>query len=239
MSKNIREAMREVAPMLDSAKKDVFIRRYRKMSGRTELGVVDLLKSQMFYIRMSVWIISIAVLVIGILEINLNPNRESVFYIAALMPFVSAIAVFDSMRSRMYGMDELEGATRISGRGILFARLVCIGTVHLALLLALLIVVGTSSEYGFVITGAIITIPYLISSIACMILERTEIGRRNAFGCVLVSAVTAFMILAIKDEKVLFERNYRWIWLVLFVFFAALECIEIRKTFRLEEYEWN
>ncbi|MBE5836194.1 MAG: hypothetical protein E7309_16450 [Butyrivibrio sp.] len=237
MSKNIRQVMHEAAPELDVAKKDVFIRRYRKMSGRSELGVDELLKSQMSYIRMPVWIVSIAALIVAIFGIGLN--RETVFYVAAIMPFVSAIAVFDSMRSRLYGMDELEGATRISGRGILFARLICIGTVHLALLLALSVVVGTSSGYGFAMTGAIITIPYLISSIACMILERTEIGRRNAFGCVLVSAVTAFMILAIKDEKVFFAQNYRWIWFVLFVFLAALECIEIRKTFHLEEYEWN
>ena len=34
MSKNIRQVMHEAAPELDAAKKDVFIRRYRKMSGR-------------------------------------------------------------------------------------------------------------------------------------------------------------------------------------------------------------
>jgi hypothetical protein len=237
MSKNIRKMMQGAAPKPDAAEKDVFIREYRKKSECVELGLFDLLQSQIAYIRMPVWIFSIAALIVAIF--GTYQNRETVFYVAAIMPFVSAIAVFDSMRSRMYGMDELEGATRISGRGILFARLICIGTVHLALLLALSVVVGRGSGYGYAMTGAIITIPYLISSTACMILERTEVGRRNAFGCVLVSAITAFIIFAIKDEKALFARNYRWIWFVLFTFFAALECIEIRKTFRLEEYEWN
>ena len=232
MSKNIRQVMHEAAPKPDFAKKDAFIREYREKSGRAELGTLELLKSQISYIRMPVWIASIAVLVVAILGIN--QNRET-----ALMPFVSAIAVFDSMRCRMYGMDELEGATRISGRGILFAKLVCIGTVHIALLLSLSVVVGSKSGYGFAMTGAIITIPYLFSSAACMILERTEVGRRNAFGCVLISAVTALMILAIKDEKAFFAQNYRWIWFVMFAVFASLECIEIRKTFRVEEYEWN
>ena len=237
MSKNIRQVMHEAAPKPDFAKKDAFIREYREKSGRAELRVFDLLKSQISYIRTPVWIASIAVLVVAILGIN--QNKETVFYVAAMMPFVSAIAVFDSMRCRMYGMNELEGATRISGRGILFARLVCIGTVHIALLLALSVVVGSKSGYGFAMTGAIITIPYLISSVACMILERTEVERRNAFGCVLISAVTALMILAIKDEKAFFAQNYRWIWFVLFAVFASLECIEIRKTFSVEEYEWN
>lgn len=237
MSKNIKQMMHEAALNPDYVKKDAFIREYRKKSGRAEIGAFDLLKSQIFYIRMPVWIASIAALVVAIWGID--QNSETVFYVAAIMPFVSAIAVFDSMRSRLYGMDELERPTRISGRGILFARLVCIGAVHLALLLALSVVVGTRNGFGFAMTGAIITIPYLISSIACMVLERTEIGRRNALGCLLVSAVTAFMMLAVKDEKTLFAQNYRWIWFVLLAVLASLESIEIRKRFRVEEYEWN
>ena len=237
MSKNIRQVMHEAVPKPDFVKKDAFIREYREKSGRTELGIFDLLKSQISYIRMPVWIVSIAALVVAIF--GTLQNREMVFYVAAIMPFVSASSVFDSMRCRMYGMDELEGATRISGRGILFARLVLIGAVHIALLLALSVVIGSRSVFGFAMTGAIITIPYLISSIACMILERTEVGRRNAFGCVLVSAVTSFMTLAIKDEKVFFAQNYRWMWFMMLALLVYLECIQIKKTFRLEEYEWN
>ena len=238
MSKNIRKMMQGAAPKPDAAVKDVFIREYRKKSECAEIGLFDLLQSQIAYIRIPVWIFSYCSSYCCNLW-DLSKNGRQFFIVAAIMPFVSAIAVFDSMRSRMYGMDELEGATRISGRGILFARLICIGTVHLALLLALSVVVGRGSGYGYAMTGAIITIPYLISSTASMILERTEVGRRNAFGCVLVSAVTAFIIFAIKDEKALFARNYRWIWFVLFTFLAALECIQIKKTFRVEEYEWN
>ncbi len=236
MSKNIKRMMADAAPKPDLARKDAFIREFGKKN-RQEPSIFDIIKSQISYIRMPVWIASFAALFVAIFGIA--SNRETVFLVAAIMPFVSAIAVFDTMRCRMYGMDELEGATRISGRGILFARLVCIGTVHIALLLSLSVVVGSKSGYGFAMTGAIITIPYLISSVACMILERTEVGRRNAFGCVLISTVTALMILAIKDEKAFFAQNYRWIWFVLFAVLASLECTQIRKTFRVEEYEWN
>ena len=236
MSKNIKRMMADASPKPDLARKDAFIREFRKIS-RKELGVFDIIKSQISYIRMPVWIASFAALIVAIFGIA--SNRESVFFVAAIMPFVSAIAVFDSMRCRMYGMDELEGATRISGRGILFAKLICIGTVHIALLLILTVVIGRSSVYGAAMTGTLITIPYLISSIASMILERTEIGRRNAFGCVLVSAMTSVMMLAIKDEKALFAQNYRWVWLVLLAVCVVLECTQIKKTFRLEEYQWN
>jgi hypothetical protein len=229
--------MAEASPKPDHAKKDAFIRQYKEKSGRAELGVADLLKSQISYIRMPVWLASIAALFVAVFGINFN--RETVFIVAAIMPFVSAIAVFDSMRCRMYGMDELEGATRISGRGILFAKLICIGGVHIALLLILTVVIGRRNVYGVAMTGAIITLPYLISSIASMILERTEIGRRNAFGCALVSAMTSVMMLAIKDEKALFAQNHRWIWFVMLAVFVVIECIQIKKTFRLEEYQWN
>ncbi len=237
MSKDIRKMMADAAPKPDSTKKDAFIRMYREKSEQTELSVFDIIKSQFTYIKLPVWLISIAALIVAIFGINLN--RETVFVVAAIMPFVSAVAVFDSMRSGMYGMDELEGVTRISGRGILLARFICIGAVHIALLLVLSMVVGSSSGYGYAMTGAIITLPYLISSIASMIIERTEIGRKNAFGCILVSVMTSVMILAIKDEKALFAAKYRWIWFVMLAVFVALECIQIKKTFRLEEYQWN
>ncbi len=236
MSKNIKRMMADASPKPDLARKDAFIREFRKKS-RKELSIFDIIKSQISYIRMPVWIASFAALIVAIFGIA--SNRESVFFVAAIMPFVSAIAVFDSMRCRMYGMDELEGATRISGRGILFAKLICIGIVHIALLLILTVVIGRSSVYGVAMTGTLITIPYLISSIASMILERTEIGRRNAFGCVLVSAMTSVMMLAIKDEKALFAPNYRWVWFVLLAVCVVLECTQIKKTFRLEEYQWN
>ncbi len=237
MSKDIRRMLADASPKPDMAGKDAFIRAYRKKTERTELSVFDIIKSQFSYIKLPVWLVSIAALIVAIFGINLN--RETVFVVAAIMPFVSAIAVFDSMRSRMYGMDELEGVTRISGRGILLARFICIGAVHIALLLVLSMVVGSSSGYGYAMTGAIITLPYLISSIASMIIERTEIGRKNAFGCILVSVMTSVMILAIKDEKALFAAKYRWIWFVMLAVFVALECIQIKKTFRLEEYQWN
>ena len=236
MSKNIKRMMADAAPKPDLARKDAFIREFGKKN-RQEPSIFDIIKSQISYIRMPVWIASFAALFVAIFGIA--SNRETVFWVAAIMPFVSAIAVFDTMRCRMYGMDELEGATRISGRGILFAKLICIGSAHIALLLMLTVVIGRRNVYGIAMTGTIITLPYLISSIASMILERTEIGRRNAFGCVLVSAMTSVMMLAIKDEKALFAQNYRWIWLVLLAVFAVLECIQIKKTFRLEEYQWN
>ena len=84
MSKNIRRMMTDAAPRPDAAGKDAFIRMYREKTERTELSALDIIKSQFSYIRMPVWLVSIAALVVAIFGIN--QSREAVFIVAAIMP---------------------------------------------------------------------------------------------------------------------------------------------------------
>ncbi len=65
----------------------------------------------------------------------MNPNV--LWITAALLPFVALLAVTEGTRSAVYGMEELELATRFSLKSVLLARLCLVGSLHAALLLCL------------------------------------------------------------------------------------------------------
>lgn len=136
-------------------------------------------------------------------------------------------------------MTELESVTYVSERGVLFARFVSIGIVHIALLLVLAVIAGRQSGYGYMMTGAMLTTPYLISSTLCMELERTALGRRNALSSIAVSAAVSGVMLLIQAEGWQLQEGCQWIWYAAAAVLIVIEYAEIRKTIRWEEYAWN
>ena len=127
MTKNLLQSMKELTPCPNPCRKDMFLRMYRKRTGSKKTEICEMIKSQFTYISAPIWITTFAALFIALWGAFTKHNV--ITGIAALMPFVSGFAVFESFRSRMYGMSELEGATLFSLRGVFFARTVCIGSV--------------------------------------------------------------------------------------------------------------
>lgn len=237
MNKEMKMQLLSAAPVPDHRKKDRFVRAYRKQCRGGRGGTFDIIRSQMGYIRMPVWLLSLAALIVAVW--GLYKDREVIAAVSAIMPFVSGIAVFDSARSGRYGMTELESVTYVSERGVLFARFVSIGIVHIALLLVLAVIAGRQSGYGYMMTGAMLTTPYLISSTLCMELERTALGRRNALSSIAVSAAVSGVMLVIQAEEWQLPEGWQWIWYAAAAVLTVIEYVEIRKTFRWEEYAWN
>ncbi len=237
MNKKLRKALSDAAPQVDRTRKDAFLRSMRRQYPTDKIGTFALLRSQLTYIRLPVWLISLLALFLGILGIG--THTEMVLPLSAVTPFVSGIALFETLRSGMYRMTELEGATLISLRGRFFARLICIGTSHLILLLLLTFLTGRESGYGFAMTGAILTLPYLITSWGSMMLERHARGRKSPFGCLGIAGLVSLLMIILRDEQILFSESYRHFWYVALILLAALTLIEIKKTFRWEEYVWN
>lgn len=238
MSKDKIKLIKNARVYPNPERKDLIIRKYRRKVGAARYSGRDMIVSQIGYIRMPVWIVSLLVLAVSI--IGLSRDGNVIFVAASMMPFVSGIAVLESFRAEKFGLSEMEGVTLFSRRGILFARVVCVGAVHIALLLMLTLLIGTKEGMGLAMTGSILTVPYLISSIVNMELERTELGRKSALPGLGVAAIMTVTVLAVKEQEVIFRYDYRVFWYLLAAALIAAECIEIRKMFCMEEkYAWN
>lgn len=237
MTNDLKLLMADLTPCPDPGQKDTFLRMYRKKTGLAKPNIREMLKSQFTHIGAPVWITTLAVLFLAIW--GSCTNRNVITGVAALMPLVSGFAVFETFRSQMYTMSELEGVTLFSLRGAFFAKIVCIGSVHILLILMLSFTIAPISRYDFFTTGVMITIPYLISSVLSMEAERSSFGRRNPLVCLGISALTSGFVLTASMKSSCFTADHTELQYLLFLILIVLFLIEIKKTFRWEEYLWK
>ena len=237
MNKDMKNMLAELSVKPDPMRKDRFMRKIRGKYPQPRIRTADLILRQLPYINKWVWILSLLALLIAIWGIQ--GNREMVYLISALMPFVSGIAVFESFRSGMYGMSEPEGVTLVSLRGVLFTRIICVGTAHILILSTLAVILGKHSGYGFLMTGAMLTIPYLLSSILSMELERTAFGRKYGLSCMAISAGVSVLMFVLQNERNLYAEAYRGLWYLSTIILMLIEWFEIKKMFQMEEYAWS
>lgn len=97
---------------------------------------------QLFYIKKWMWIFSAGIFFLGAI-LSRNLDRETVWVISALIPFLALTLLTESGRSRVYGMDELEYATRFSLKSLMLARMGSLGLFHGVILLLLFLCIGT------------------------------------------------------------------------------------------------
>ena len=237
MTNDPKLLMTDLTPCPDPGRKDTFLRMYRKKAGSAKPDIREMLTSQFTYIGAPVWITTLAVIFLAIW--GSCTDRNVITGIAALMPLVSGFAVFETFRSQMYTMTELEGVTLFSLKGAFFAKIVCIGSVHILLILMLSFTIAPICPYDFFTTGVMITIPYLVSSVLSMEAERSTFGRRNPLVCLGISALISGLVLTASVKSSCFTADHSEQQYLLFLILTVLFLIEIKKTFQWEEYLWK
>ena len=260
MDKKTKEMLVKMAGQPDHLRKDKFIRECRKYNEESNKNTrnnknnimnrdnwnnknnennklttnnettLRFIMSQFSYISWYVWCVSLFVLIAAIFIIVMKIEAtDSITVIAAIIPFVA--------------MSELESVTKVSFRGIYFARMSCIGMVHIVIISCLIILIGRNSENGYLVTGAMILIPYLITSILNTKIERTQIGRKSIFACITVSVLISGSMILLNNQM----KNHRdflpsiqpIIWYIAILALIAINFFEIKKTIRQEVYAWN
>ncbi len=227
----------DASPAPDPIRKDHFIRTYRSKAGAANLSMRSLILSQINYISAPVWVTTLAVLFLVLYAVH--TDQDIIFLTASLTPFVSGIAIFDSFRSQFYSMTEMESASLFSLRGIFFAKMICIGIVHIFFILMLSLIISPHTRFSYIKTGIIITMPYLLSSIICLKAERSILGRKNPFICLGISALISALVFFTKAISKRITYTLPEFWFILFITLAVLAGNEIRKTLKWEEYLWN
>lgn len=247
MKKMIQDAIDIPTPL----KKDEFIRSYRKRAGRCRTDSLEMLLAQAGYIHKSVWLVSAAVFLAGVFHLQTNRYLQ-ITIISALMPFVSGLAVMESFRSRTYHMDEIEGATLFSLRGIIFARFAVIEASHLLLFAAMILIVGLYGKndlwfyyflHGFgaditqrnalldyLLTGIILSLPYLANALLCMKAEQVLRGRKYEYVCLCISMALSLAVLLVHSKTKLCSDKYFILMTIAACVLLTLIIIEQRKN---------
>ncbi len=199
--KDLKIILTEYAGNPGHLKKDTFIRSVTKDAGKEHVSTFKMIAVQAGYIRVYVWLISIAVACLPLFGADMF--RFAILDVVAdLMPFVAGVGIIEAMRARMYDMTELESVTLLSGKGVFYARMILIGVVQFALI-PVSAVLMAFADTGSVIDHCVkLVLPYCITAIICLIVERTRFGRENVLVCLAVAGA----VFAIRQSLVSFAR---------------------------------
>ena len=158
-----------------------------------EVSTFEMIWEQAAYIRIPVWIFSAMIVIFAVYGsvMGLETTENT---ITMIMPFTAAIAVIEAKRSGRCGMTEMEMATRFSLRSVVFARMVVLGVVAFIILCVSSPVIAIAFHEGTVLTAVRILIPYLVTMIISLRIERNSIGRKVGYSSLAIAVVVAILI---------------------------------------------
>lgn len=160
---------------------------------------------------------------------------------AALLPFLVPLAVSEGAKSTLYGMEELETASRFSRKSVLLARLCLIGTFHAVLLLALTLLLGGSQGLSLGRTGAYLLAPYLLTAWGSLWLSRRLRGREVLYGATALAVLASgsYSAAVFLADDLFALGALPWWSLAIALLAAALIGEGIAFAKRIKEDTWN
>ena len=204
---------------------------------KASIGIVAFMLSQITYIRKRVYLASLLILVLGVMAANYS-RTDSVRNVAAMMPFIALCMVSESTRSEIYGMAELEMASRFSIKSIMLARMGTIGFVHMISLCILIPIVRHSALISFVHAGIYLLVPYLAASVLEFSAVRRFRGKEAVSACVAISVMISLLNSILKELfLILFGSKQFVIWFALAVYLTVRTVGEYKKMIYQAE-EW-
>ena len=234
--RELKQLLQKNTESPDHASKDAFIRRYKKETGSEKTGHIKLVMMQAGYIRKRIWIISL--LIAATFFFPYVESEDKLFVIAGLMPFMAGLSILEVFRSEYYGVSELEAVTKFSAKGVFFARMTLISAFQLMLTAVISALIGINNPYGIAVSGSMLLIPWFITSIISLIVERSEFGRNNRYSFVAVAVCVTCIHTTLYSNGFFQSLDMRYLIFVAALLFA-LNVFEVRKTIETETLVWN
>ena len=205
-----------------------------------EVSTLEMLLQQVRYIRLSVWAISLAFIAFALIGSWMQlPETDEL--IPVLMPFLAVVSVLENRRSKKFGMTELEMVTRFSLRSVIFARMIILGVAFLLILVITAPVVATAFGGEIIVTAVHMLIPYLLTMIISLQVERSSLGRKLEYGSLSVAALIAVSMIWMRNLDTALINRYaqiirNWGFLIVIIL-AAVTVYEQWRTLRgVEEF---
>lgn len=168
-------------------------------------------------------------------------ERDILWVISSLIPFVALSIVTESSKANVYHMAELEMASRFSLKSIMLARMGVLGVSHFLLLCMLTPLVSMNQMIPFLQTGIYLLVPYLLTTVTGLWITRKIHGKEALYSCmgaaVSVSGINAFTKTMLPQ---VFSTGYFHWWLIMCFILTAFFIWELKKTIhQTEELSWS
>ena len=209
LKKRIQRAFE--APKSDQKEKARFLRTLPQ----PQISMLQFILIQATYLRKWTLFLSILLLFPLLIEaycIELN----TLWAVSAFAPFLGLLAVAESTRSMMYGMNELEMSTRFSLKSVVLARMSVLGLFDVLILCCFAPLCCISSNISFLQTGVYLFVPYLLTVNISLWITRRFRSREAIYACMSVAVLisganTGLHIMA----DFVYQFSYIKWWLIL------------------------
>ena len=237
MSKSVIKLLSETAPAPDAARKDAFLRAHHRAFLSHDTSTKGMILTQLRFVSVWVWIVTALMMVLTVICVSTQSTNLRDM-ISSMMPFVSCLAVFQTYRSKKYGMLELEQATFHTGRRVLLARISGIGCVQLLCIVAATALLGFGLQRDFLQTGYALIIPYLLTSVISMEVEYRMPSNGFWVSAGVAVVVSVFTQILLTDAEML-SQIPQTLWMVTLLVLCISLFYEMRKLYVVEELAWN
>ena len=238
MNRRIKRCIRDAfpAPAPEQEKKLCFLRTLPQ----PRLSMRRFIVNQAAYLRK--WVLLLSVLLLFPAMIGAYYLKKDMLWImSALIPVLALMAVAEGARSEVYGMHELELATRFSLKSVILARWSMMGMVNLLVLGVLIPLCRIDERISLLHTAVCLLIPYLLTVNICLHITRRIHGKEAIYGCMGAAGLVSAANIGLR----FLAANALWSmdngrWLILSVILLGGMVYELHHTIRQsEEYTWS
>lgn len=236
MNKRLKKALQNAF----EPPKPVHEKEFVKQFPRPAISTASFIVSQIGYIPKYVWIASFAVLLTALAGAGLF-EKDMLWVISALIPFIAVSFVTENARSDTYRMTEFEMAARFSLKGIIFARMGILGIFHFFILTLLIPISAIYSSATVFQAGLYLLVPYLLTNFTGLWAVRKIYGRESIYACMGIAiSVSGLNMFSKTIFPYIYTDEYNLNWLILLLIIGILVIIELHKNLKqTEELVWN
>ena len=236
MKRDIKVELKDAWEAPVPERKASFLREIRHI----QVSTADFVKSQLFYIRKRVWGLSLLVLAAALVCVHFM-ERDRLWAISAMVPFIALGAVMEETRSVRFGMWELEQSARFSLKSVTLARMIAIGLVHLGILVILIPLSGGNGSVSLWKCAVYLVVPYLLTTVSGLIAARKLPDNQGSYVCMGCAVLVSLLCMYARGVLpwVYEERYFVW-WCVLALYLAGSVYKEYKRMiYQTEDFAWN
>lgn len=234
-NEKIKQELKRVYDVPQPVKKKEFLKQF----DIPHISMGKFMWEQLWYVKMWVWLLTGCIFILAI-WLSKYMEKEQVWMIYALIPFLALTILTENAKSNAYGMDELEYATRFSIKNLLLARMGVLTILHGAVFLVIMvclkkILLPMMSNVFYIL------VPYFFTVCLGFYFLRKFRGRESTYISIGISVFVSSFI-SISRQVVPFIYNLEMVkwWVAAFIFifvFTIKEAVLFYK--KTEELSWN
>lgn len=204
--------------------------RFLKSLPQSPISMRQFLLTQIAYLRKWVLVLSVLFL-LPVLWGGRHMDADTLWALSALIPFLALLAVTESTRSAVYGMQEFELSTRFSLKSVMLARMSVLGLLDAFVLCCLIPFYAAGIKLSLLQTGLYLLVPYLLTVNSSLWLTRRYHGREALYGCLCVAVFVSILNCGLRQfANSIYQFSHLHWWLLFTVFLLGRTVGEIHRT---------